>query len=174
MQGRHTEFFGPDFARGPFAPHKIETAAVQIATAIAQVRAPLTRSDDDLLSHASFIRELADRIAPDWAAQVSMYVGDEVSSNISTSIRIATGTYSLLDCWLADASGGGVTATIPDAITFTSGTVLETILAKKRYLVIAPPTGVVNTTVTYTGTHAWRWAVSRHARVYYSAELDFS
>jgi len=174
MIGRHTEFFGPDLARGPFSSHRIETAALQIATALAQLRAPLARSDDDLRSHANFIRELADRLAPDWAAQLTIHVGSEKSDTITTDIAAVTGTYSLLECWLADNVGGGVTSQAPTNVTFVTGTILETIVTGRRYLVITPATGVVTVSVTYTGIRTWYWAVSRHARVYYSDRLYFA
>lgn len=174
MIGRHMEFFGPDLARGPFSSQRIETSALQIATALAQLRVPLARADVDLRSHADFIRELADRLAPDWAAQIALDVGSEAGDTIHTTIRAAIGSYSLLDCWLADEIGGGVTGTAPASVTFNSGTVLETIVANKRFLVITPTTGVIEVAVNYGGAKTWRWAVSRYARVYYSSALTFA
>lgn len=174
MNARHTEFFGPDLGRGPFSSQRIETSALQIAVALAQIRAPLTRSDDDLRAHADFIRALADRLAPDWAAQVTLTVGDEVSNTVTTTIIVPTGAYSLLDCWLSDEPGGGLTATAPLSVTFNPGVVLETVVANKRYLVITPSTGVISATVTFATARSWYWAVSRYARVYYSARLSFT
>ena len=52
MIRRHIQRFGPDLARGPFSSHRVETAARQIATALAQVRAPLTRPAIDVRQHA--------------------------------------------------------------------------------------------------------------------------
>jgi hypothetical protein len=173
MNARHMEWFGPDLGRGPFSSQRIETSALQIATALAQMRAPLTRSDDDLRTHADFIRELADKLAPDWAAQVTLDVGSRVAGVISTSIRVASGSHSLLDCWLADAVGGGLTGTAPSDVTFTAGQVLETIEANKRYLIVTPSTGVVQVSVSYLGLKSWYWTVSRNARVYYSSQLYF-
>jgi hypothetical protein len=173
MNGRHIEFFGPDLGRGPFSSQRIETSALQIAAALAQIRAPLTRSDDDLQAHADFIRALADRLAPDWAAQVSMSVGAEINNLVTTAIVVPTGAYSLLDCWLCDAPGGGLTATAPSSVTFNTGVVLETIVANKRYLVITPTTGIVDVTVSCALARSWYWAVSRYARVYYSTRLAF-
>ncbi len=174
MNGRHTEFFGPDLARGPFPPHRIETAALQIATAIAQLRAPLTRSDADLLAHGDFIRELADHLVPDWAVQIATDVGNESGNAVITSIRAPTGTYSVLDCWLSDSVGGGLTVTAASTVVFNGATILETIVANKRYLVITSSTGSFEVTVTYAGTKSWYWAISRFARVYYSSSLSFS
>ena len=174
MNGRHVEFFGPDLGRGPFSSQRIETSALQIAAALAQVRAPLTRSDEDLRSHADFIRELADRLAPDWAVQLSFGVGAEINHTIQTSIAAPSGTYSLLDCWLADSAGGGVSATAPTTVTFNAGIVLETISANKRFLVLTPATGVVDVTVSYGSAKSWYWAVTRNARVYYSPRLYFT
>ena len=141
MNQRHTEFFGPDLARGPFPPHRIETAAIQIATALAQLRAPLSRDDDAIKDHADFIRELADRLAPDWAAQVNIDVGEEYGNTVQTSITAITGTYSLLECWLADDYGGGLTSIVPNSVTWNTGTALQTITTGKHFLVITPYTG---------------------------------
>lgn len=174
MSNGQTTFFGPDLSRGPVSSYRIETAAVQIATTLAQLRAPLGRSADDLRNHADFIRELADRLAPDWAAQVALDVGEESGNEVVTSIRAAIGTYGLLDCWLCDTVGAGLTTTAPYAVDWLSGTVLETVVAKKRYRVITPTSGVVSAKVTQSGTATWRWAVSRHGRVYYSSPLQFT
>jgi len=170
----HTEFFGPDLGRGPFAAHRIETAALQIATAIAQLRAPLARNDDQIKAHASFIRQLADCLAPDFAAQIDIDVGTESANNIQTSIRATTGTFSLLQCWLADSVGGGLSSVAPGSVTWNSGVVLQTIVTGKHFLVITPHTGVADVTVNYSGTKTWYWAVCRQGRVYYSSQLYFS
>lgn len=174
MNQRHTEFFGPDLGRGPFSPHRVDAAAIQIATALAQLRAPLTRSDSDLLNHGDFIRQLADRIAPDYAAYVKIDVGQEVSNSVQTTIRTELGTYSLLDLWLADSYGGGLTTLAPTTVTFNTGTILQTVVANKRYLIITSATGIVDVTVSYAGVRDWYWGVSRHGRIYYSARLEFS
>lgn len=166
--------FGPDFARGPFAAHRIETAALQIATAIAQLRAPLKRDDAELNDHADFIRNLADRLAPDFAAQLISDVGPEVSNEIQTEIRTALGTYSLLHCWLADSVGGGETAVAPTSVTWLAGVVLQTITANRSFLVITPATGAPSVKVAYGGAHTWYWAASRLGRVYYSPQLKFT
>ncbi len=174
MNQRHTEFFGPDLARGPFSSQRVETSALQIATALAQLRVPLARSDDDLRSHVAFIRELADRLAPDWAAAITASVGPEVGNTVETTLAVPTGTYSLLDCWLADAPGGGLTSLAPDDVTVNVGTILETVVAGKRWLILTSTAGVADLTVSYVGTRNWHWAVSRHARVYYSDRLYFT
>ncbi len=170
---RATEFFGPDLGRGPFASSRIETAALQIATALAQLRVPLLRDDDQIKAHAEFIRSLADRLAPDWAAQLSLDVGELAAGVIATSLMAATGACSLLECWLADSSGGGLTATAPTAVTWSSATVLQTIVDRKHYLVVTPTTGAASVTVSYGGVKDWYWAVCRQGRVYYSSRLSF-
>lgn len=169
----HVEFFGPDLGRGPFAAHRIETAAVQIAAALAQIRAPVSRGDAELQAHADFIRDLADRLAPDWAAQVITDVGAEALNSIQTTIRLSVGTYSLIECWVADTIGGGETTLAPDSISWSGGIVLQQVTAKKHYLIIVPPTGVATATVSYAGDRTWYWAISRHARVYYSSAMNF-
>lgn len=171
---RHTEFFGPDLGRGPFSSQRIETSALQIATALAQIRAPLTRADDDLRAHADFIRELADHLCPDWASALQINVDAEVYDTVHASIIAPTGTYSLLDLWLADSAGGGVTGTAPAGVTFNVGTIIQTITTNKRYLVLTSATGVVDVTVSYTAARTWYWAVTRYGRVYYSSRLYFT
>lgn len=170
---RVTEFFGPDLGRGPFASYRIETAALQIATALAQLRVPLLRDDDQIKAHADFIRQLADCLAPDWAAQITSDVGPLTGGAVATSILAATGSFSLLDCWLADSPGGGLTATTPTAVTWTSGTVLQNVVDKKRYLVVTPSTGVVGVSVAYGGVKNWYWGICRQGRAYYSSQLAF-
>jgi len=167
------QFFGPDLSRGPFTTNHAPVAAVQLATAIAQLRAPLLRSDAEILDHADFIRSLADRLFPDTAEAIRIDVGDESSDTIETSIRQDSGTYALLHCWLADAHGGGETATAPDAVTWPAGSVLQTVTADKRFLVIVPAGGVLTVEVEYSGDRTWYWAVARHGRVFYSTGLNF-
>lgn len=173
MNQRHMELFGPDLGRGPFSPNRLEAAAVQIATALAQARAPLSRSDEELLAHGDFIRRLADRLAPDYAAFVAVDVEAENSNRIITHFRTALMAWSLLELWLADGEGGGETAFPPTAVTFSVGTVLETITERKHYRVLTSGTGVITATVEFTGRTEWRWAVTRLGRVYYSDELRF-
>ncbi len=172
MNARHTEFFGPDLGRGPFSSQRIETSALQIATALAQLRAPLGRGADELRTHADFIRELADRLAPDYASQLALDVTGSVPS-ITVTIRTAVGTYSLLDCWLADTVGGGLTGTAPSGLTFSLGVIIQTVVSLKHYRVLAPTGGVVNMTVSYGSPRTWYAAVSRGGRVYYSSALHF-
>ncbi len=173
MNQRHMEFFGPDLGRGPFAPSYLETAAVQIATALAQLRAPIRRSDDDILDHGDFIRQLADRIAPDYAAFVDLGVSPKVGQTIQSTFRVILRTNSLLECWLADDIGGGVTSVTPTSVTFHTGVVLRTITPLKHYIVLTSESGIVDVNVEYNSVHTWRWGVTRHGRVFYSAQLDF-
>ena len=168
MDTGHLEFFGPDLSRGPYSAAQINTSALQIATALAQLRAPLGRSADDVRNHATFIRELADMLAPDSA------VGNEIADTVQTTIAAITGAYSVLDCWLADSVGGGLTTTLPATLSFSGGTVLETVVLGKRYIVLTPLSGLVTISVGYGGPKSWYWGVSRGARAYYSGRLGFA
>lgn len=171
---RHVEFFGPDLGRGPVLSGAPEVAAVQVASALAQLRVPLLRSDAEIENHALFIRSLADKLFPDHASGLTLTVGSESSDAIATQMLETSGTYSLLHCWLADAKGGGETALAPDTVTWDTGTViLQTITAKKRFLIVSPTTGLLNVTVSYTGDYTWYWAVERSGRVVYSNALNF-
>ncbi|MFO0837751.1 MAG: hypothetical protein U1D55_04435 [Phycisphaerae bacterium] len=174
MERRQTEFFGPDLGRGPFASQRLETAAVQIATALAQLRAPLLRSDTDILAHADFIRQLADRLAPDYAAFVAATVGSESSDTINTTLRLAVQSRSLLRIWLADSIGGGPSVLTPASVSFITGTVLQTVTSNLDYLVISSSTGLVNVNVNYSGSKTWYWGVSRGGSVFYTSGLFFS
>ena len=173
MNARHMEFFEPDLGRGPFSSQRIETTAVQIAAALAQVRAPLSRSDDDLRAHADFIRELSDRIVPDWAAALTITVDPVYGDTVHSTILAPTGAYSLLHCWLSDSNGGGLTQTTPNLIFFNIGTVIQTIENNRHFLVLTSASGIVDITVSYYGAKSWYWAVSRYGRVYYSPRLYF-
>ncbi|MGE3181575.1 MAG: hypothetical protein AB7N71_08090 [Phycisphaerae bacterium] len=172
--GRHTEFFGPDFARGPFASSRVEVAALQIATQLAQLRAPLERSDAAIESHAEFIVALAEKLAPDFANAIRFDVGDESANTVDTSIRTNVLNYSLLEVWLADDAGGGLSTVTPTSVTWNTGVVLAEFTTRRHYLVVTPSTGVLDVTVGYTGSHSWNLAVARTGRVYYSSQLSFS
>jgi arylamine N-acetyltransferase len=171
---RHVEWFGPDLARGPVLSGSPPVAAVQIATALAQLRVPLSRADSEIEDHAEFIRSLADKLFPDYAADIRMDVGDESANTIDTLIRVESSTYSLLHCWLADSKGGGETTTAPTGVTWKSGTIVQTVTANKQYVIVTPTTGVVSVSVAYSGDRTWYWAAARHGRVYYSSALDFN
>jgi hypothetical protein len=166
-------FFAPDLARGPFTSNSPTVAGVQLAAALAQVRAPLSRSDADLIAHVDFIRALADRLFPDAAELLDLDVGVEVADQIQTTIRQDTGKYALLHCWLADTPGGGETTLAPTSVTWNSGVVLQTVTAAKRFLVLTPANGVAAATVQFNGDRTWYWAVARHGRVFYSSSLNF-
>lgn len=173
MNMRHTEYFGPDLGRGPFSSQRIETSALQIATAIAQLRAPLSRSDADVLAHGDFIRQLADRLAPDYATYISYTVGAKVGYNITTNIRTALATSNVLECWLADSNGGGPTSYPPSSVTWNVGTVLHTITTLKHWRILTPTTGVIDVTVNQPSYAAYYWAITRGGRVIYTSKLQF-
>lgn len=170
---RQTEFFGPDLGRGPFSSNSPTVAAIQIATALAQLRAPLSRAEADVLAHAEFIRALADRLFPDFAEQIRIDVGSESAGSIVCTIREDSGTNSLLHVWLADSKGGGETGAAPTSVLWSGATILETISASRRWQVVSPTNGVASVTVNFGGDHTWYLAVARHGRVYYSNALNF-
>ena len=172
-EGRHVEFFGPDLARGPVLSGSPAVAAVQVATQLAQLRVPLLRDDTAIESHAEFIRALADKLFPDYAAGIRFDIGDEISNQIAMLMRVETSNYALLRMWLADSKGGGVTATSPASVTFSSGVVLQTITSNRHFLVVAPTNGIIVATVSYSGDQTWYWAAVQQSRVYYSSALDF-
>jgi hypothetical protein len=170
---RQTEFFGPDLGRGPFSSQRIETSALQIATALAQLRAPLTRGDDELRAHADFIRELSDRLCPDWAAALTFSVAAVTDYRVRTQITVPTGTYNLLEIWLADSAGGALTSVEPYMVDVTGGTILETRVNKKHWLVLTSTTGFVELTIEHYTQQNWYWAATRLGRVYYSSRVYF-
>lgn len=170
---RHLEPFGPDLSRGPFSSNSAGVSAVQIATALAQLRAPVSRADDQILEHADFIRQLADKLFPDEAEAIRMSVSAEESEQITTSIIVNTGRATLLDCWLADYSNGGETDSPPDTVWWLNGTVIETVTDLVHYRVLVPTNGVATALVSVSGARTYRWAASRNGRVFYSSTLFF-
>ncbi len=174
MNMRHTEFFGPDLGRGPFSSQRIETSALQIATAIAQLRAPLSRSDADLLAHADYIRQLADRLAPDYATFLSFAIGSQTGYNIMTSFRTGFAATNVLEIWLADSIGGGPTGNPPISVTWNTGAVLQTLTTLKHWRILTPATGIAEVTVNQTLFSNYYWAVMRGGRVTYSSRMQFN
>jgi hypothetical protein len=170
---RHIEFFGPDLARGPVLAGSPQTAAVQLATALAQLRAPLSRADDEIRAHADFIRELADRLFPDWAVSIAMDVEPLSGGAIPTTFRLANGVFNLLECWLADNASGGPTTAAPDSVTWNIGVVVHEFVANKHWLILTPDTAIAKATVNFAGSRDWYWAATRFGRVYYSSRLEF-
>jgi hypothetical protein len=171
MNGRHTEWFGPDFARGPFVSGNMETTAIQIATALAQLRAPVDRSATALETHADFIRSLAERIAPDMASYVSLGLVTEVGK-VTTTFRMNFPSRTLLRVWLADTVGGPETTLAPDTVTWNTGTVIEQITAKQHYLVATDNAGIASAVVENNFAATWFWGIARGSRVFYSAPLN--
>jgi hypothetical protein len=170
---RHVEFFGPDLGRGPFASSQLDAAAVQIATALAQLRVPLLRSDADIKAHADFIRELADKLAPDSAGFVSVDLGAESANLINVSLRLAAPGRSLLRLWLADSIGGGETSVTPSSWVYSTGTLLQSVTTNKHHLVVTSATGLINLTLGYGGAVTWYLGVARSGRVFYSNPIIF-
>jgi hypothetical protein len=171
---RHIEFFGPDLGRGPFASSQLNAAAVQIATALAQLRAPLLRSDTDILAHADFIRQLADRLAPTETGFLSAAVGSEASNVVSTNFRVAVPARTLVRLWLADFFGGGVSANSPTSIAYPVGTLVHSYTTDRHVLAMTDSSGQLTVNVTFTGTRTWYWAVGFRERVTYTDPLSFS
>lgn len=172
-QRRHLEFFGPDLARGPVLSGAPDTAGIQIAAALAQLRTPLLRSDDDIRAHVDFIRELADRMFPDVATALHIDVGPLAGGAIVVSVRAPVSAVTLLDIWLADVSGSGVSGTSPISLTFTSGTVVEEVVANLHYRILTTSTGIAQLAIAGAGPKSWYLAAARSGRVLYSAAVHF-
>lgn len=168
------EMLGPETGRGPFSSQDPVASAMQLATMIAQMRVPQSRLDADIQAHVDFIRDLADRLCPDFAVQLRFAVGAEVADTVYVSLIAPTGEYSLIDLWLSDAVGGGVTGTTAAAVTFNIGTVIETVVDKKHYRVLTSSIGVVGFTISYTSAKNWYIAATRQGRVWYSGQVHFA
>lgn len=168
---RHTEFFGPDFARGPFGSSNLDTAAIAIATAIAQVRAPLTRDDTEISNHAQFIRDLADIIAPDTATFVSVSFSFELDGGTTATFRANTTQPVMLRLWLADDYGGGVSNETPSGVFWTSGFVLDPVVTDKHWVIVTNSAGVASVFISASSDTSWYWGIARGSRVFYSSEM---
>lgn len=172
MQGRHTEFFGPDFARGPFGSSNLQVTAMQIATAIAQLRAPVDRSADAITAHADYVRSLAERLVPEMATFVSTSI-TAGAFGLTTTFRANYPSRVLLRVWLADSEGGGETNNAPDYVDWVSGTVLEEVTPKKQYVITTDNAGVAAVTIDNAAAATWYWGVVRSAAVFYAGPLTF-
>ncbi len=173
MPDRHTEFFGPDLARGPFSSSQLETSAVQIATALAQLRAPLVRRDSDILAHADFIRDLADRLAPAAASFVRVSV-NTIAGGFTLSLRANVERSTLLHAWVASAWGGAVVDATPAVADWTSGSVMHEFADRKHWIVLTDADGTAKLNLLDGGSQNWYLAVARGANVFYAGPLNFS
>ena len=169
---RHTEFFGPDLARGPFSASALETAVVQIATALAQLRAPLARDDNTILAHADFIRTLADRLAPTVATAVHVDISDAAGLKTVT-FRASTAARTLLRMWLADTNGGGQTNMGADSFTWLSGSVVDVVAPEKQYVFATDASGTAVVQIGEGGLARWYIGVARGSAVTYAGPLQF-
>lgn len=173
MPQRHTEFFGADLARGPFAASNRGTAVLQLATALAQLRTPLARDDTALLDHAEFIRTLAERLAP---AEATFIGVDTVLGDLgwTTTFRANVPTRTLLRIWLADSLGGGPTTAPPDTLTWVTGGVLQTLTPRAHYDIVTDGNGIATARIDTLSSPDYFWAVARGARVFYEGPVSFS
>jgi len=170
---RHTEFFGPDFARGPFGSSNLDVAAISIAAAIAQVRAPLTRDDTEISDHAQFVRDLADIIAPETATFISIDFTPVTGGGTIVTFRANTLNRVLLRAWLADDYGGGVSNATPDDVTWDTGVELQNIdSSDKHFLVVTNNVGVAQAFVSVSSETDWYWGVARGSRVFYTGQMN--
>ncbi len=166
--------YGPEIGRGPFTSTKTQTTSLQLAMILAQMRAPKSGDDADIEAHADFIRDLADRLCPDFECQLSIQVFPEAYDTVRVIITAPTGTYSLLDIWLADIVGGGITSTPVTGVTFALGTILQTVVSLKNYRVLTTAAGVVDMTIEYTAARNWYVGIMRRGRPWYSAQVHFA
>ena len=170
MQGRHTEFFGPDFARGPFASSNLETSALQIATAIAQLRTPLERSDEAITAHAEYIRTLAEALAPDAATSLKISTGDSPLGK-SVTFRANYATRTLLRVWVAGYGGGGPRSPL-DTIIWLSGVVIETIEEGAQYVIATDSGGTASMHISDGAAPLVYIGAARGARIFYSSAIQ--
>lgn len=172
MPGRHTEYFGPDYGRGPFASSNPETAAIQIASALAQLRVPIQRDDDAIRAHAEFIRELAEQLVPEMATFVQVTVG-ESDLGRTVTFRVNPPQRVLLRVWLADSYGGGQTNMAADSIIWITGTIVQTVWEHAHYIIATDGAGLASATIIESGPAEWYWGVARGARVFYAGPMVF-
>ncbi len=169
---RHLEWFGPDLLRAPALSGIAPVAAVQIATALAQLRAPLRRDDSAIEEHADFIRRLAEVLFPDHASAFTLSVNPRLGRTIETHVLPPRGTTTLAHAWLADEDGAPPSSSTPDEIEFLEGHVVHS-PSPGLFLMLAPESGLVRIRVRSTTSATWRWAVSAGGRAYYSQQLVF-
>jgi hypothetical protein len=168
---RHTEFFGPDFARGPFAGSNLDTASIQIAAAIAQVRAPLARDDSEISAHAQYIRDLADIIAPETATFVNVSSEPDAFSGTIITFRANTNSPVLMRFWLADVYGGGISNESPADVYWQDGNVLQSLDNDRQFIFTTNTSGIASLLIESVSSTYWYLGVARGSRVFYTGQI---
>lgn len=166
MTDRHTEFFGPDLGRGPFASSNPSSSALQIATMLAQLRAPVQRDDQQILDHADYIRQVADTLYPDQATFVAVETEDLSGLNVVT-FRTNSSSRTLLRIWMTDSFGGPPRTFIPTTIVVT-GAVIAQDPARASWEIATNDVGVAQINVTLSQGEEVYWGVARGQRIFYA------
>jgi len=123
---------------------------------------------------------LHDNIA-DLITKIDINVGSESSDTIAVTIQVqdvqgnSNANRFLVHAWLADSQYGAETSTAPDGtVSFTTGTQLEEITAKKRWTAITDATGQAVLSIGESDAETWYLNVELDGRIYAGSAITFA
>lgn len=120
-------------------------------------------------------------IDEDYLPIISISVGAESSDIILVTAQVQSILSNnsshnfVLRAWLSDTESGGETGTEPDGtVSWTTGTTLETVTAKKRWKVITNSSGAAVLSIENTTTDTWYLNIELDGRVWVSDGIAFT
>lgn len=148
-------------------------------------------SNADVTSKRPFLAALkADTVEVDELADelsglintVDITVGAESSNVIDVDIQVIDTKSTpnnvearrILEVFLSDSDGGGVTETAPDGVEVQSGTPFNVITADKHLRLMTTANGAATVRISETGAGTWYLGVRLQDRVVYSDAITFT
>ena len=120
-------------------------------------------------------------INEDYIPKVVFTVGDESANVVSVTVNVASinsnniAARFLIHAWLSDDTGTAETATSPDgAVSWTTGTQLQAITAKKRWAAITSTSGEAALSIAHSTAQTWYLNVEVDGRVWTSEAIAFT
>lgn len=168
-------------------PNGDDTGHIRLATIVTSSG---TYNDDDITdwrgSHVWQVAGLigADRLSDtvaDLIPQVDISVGSESGDTIEVTVQVRdcqnndNANRFVVHAWLADGQYGAETTTAPGGtVSWTTGTAIEEITAKKRWTTVTDATGAAVLSIGETGAATWYLNVEVDGRVYASSAITFT
>ena len=119
-------------------------------------------------------------INEDYIPVASISVGSEDANVISITINVnsinsnAISSRFLIHAWLSDTEGGAETGTSPDGtVSWTTGTQLQAITAKKRWTAITSAAGEAALSIEHSSANTWYLNVEIDGRIWISEAIAF-
>jgi hypothetical protein len=173
VQTRHLRLAQIDVSDGSFSHDDI----TDLRTAhLWQLGGPVTAIADDAVDTA----QLHDNVA-DLVPKVTISVGQESGNTIAVTIQVQdcqgnnNANRFLGHAWLSNSQYGSETSTAPSGtVSWTSGTQLAEITAKKRWSVITNSSGQAVLSIGESGSATWYLNVEIDGRVYAGSAITFA